>query len=308
MSFIAQLLNTGLRIIEKPALARAAEPVTIRNRFERSARLLFHGPKHVQTRWQGLLHPKGDAAVLEIVPMDRSSDAVIFYIHGGGFLFGSPRTHAALAGQLAHLLGARAVVPRYRLAPEHPFPAAFDDLRQAWEALVASGVDPKRVVIGGDSAGGALALCFLAALLAEKAELPAAVFCFSPLTDLSFSGDSMRTNAKAEVILPAARASEMAEMYLDGHPPDDPKVSPLCADFTGSCPVWITVGDTEILRDDARRMVARLEGQGVPTTFAEQHDLPHVWPLFHNMLPEARQTLDEVTDWLRGQLRSRDES
>ncbi len=308
MSLIAPLLNFGLRTIEKPALARAEEPVPIRARFERSARLLFHAPLGTRMAWQTLPHSTSDAEVLEVTPKEQTSDVVIFYIHGGGFLFGSPQTHSALAAQLARRLGARAILPRYRRAPEHPFPAAFDDVRRAWDALIQSGMVPERIVLGGDSAGGALALSLLASLIAEKAALPGATFCFSPLTDLTFSGESMRTNAKSEAILPAARASEMAGMYLDGHPPDDPKVSPLFADFTDACPVYITVGNTEILLDDARRMVARLKENGVATTYVEQGDLPHVWQLFHNVLPEARASLDEVSDWIRAQLRSPVES
>ncbi|MDG1168532.1 MAG: alpha/beta hydrolase fold domain-containing protein [Sulfitobacter sp.] len=264
--------------------------------------MFFHAPRGTQMQWQVLEHDGRRADVLEVVPEELSSTAVIFYIHGGGFIFGSPRTHAAMAAALGKRLAALVVMPRYRRAPEAPFPAAFDDVRVAFDGLCASGVPARQIVIGGDSAGGALALALLGQLLADQADLPGAVFCFSPLTDLSYSGDSFRHNSEVEAVLPADRAAQMAEMYLQGHAADDPRASPLFANFAGAPPVWITAGDTEILRDDARRMTALMQASKVAVTYIEQRDLPHAWPIFHNILPEARQTLDDLADWIRQQL------
>ena len=300
MSLAASVLNRLLRWVEKPALRRATEPLPIRRRFERNARLLFHAPRGTQQQWQVLEHGGRRVDVLDVVPGSLSSESVIYYIHGGGFLFGSPRTHAAMVAQLGKRLQARAVMPRYRLAPEHPFPAALDDVLTGYLGLIASGVPATRVVIGGDSAGGALTLSLLHVLLAEDHPLPGAAFCFSPLTDLTFSGESFRTNTEAEVILPAQKAELMCEMYLAGQDAHDPRVSPLFGTFTGAPPVWLTVGDTEILRDDSRRMAERLEADGVASTFIETQDLPHVWPIFHNVLPEGRETLDDLARWIEG--------
>ena len=308
MSLRRPLLNTYLRWVEKPRLARAKDHHHMRRNLEIQARYLFHAPRGTQQQWHVLESAGRRVDALEIVPPELNTDAVIFYIHGGGFVFGSPRTHAAMLGQLAQRTGARAILPKYRLAPEAPYPAAVTDVRIAWEGLVASGVAPSRIVVGGDSAGGALALGLLADLVRSGAAQPAAVFCFSPLTDMTHSGDSFQTNAKVEAILPARRADDMLQTYLAGHAADDPQVSPLFADFQGAVPIWITVGDTEILRDDSRRMVARLTADGVDVTFAEIHDLPHVWPLFHNVLPEARMTLRDVATWIRQQLGLPDEN
>lgn len=308
MSFVARLLNGFLRTIEKPALAGATDPVKIRRRFELNARLLFHAPRGPQMQWQTLEQGPRRVETLQILPKGTRTKQVILYIHGGGFLFGSPKTHAAMVAVLVKRLGARAVMPRYRLAPEHPFPAAFDDVRTAWDGLIASGVDPKDIVIGGDSAGGALALSVLGSLVAEKAALPGAVFCFSPLTDLTFSGQSIQSNAEIEALLPAAKAEELAQMYLAGHATVDPKVSPLQATFAGAPPVWIAVSDTEILLDDARRMAAQLEQGGVDVTYVQEQALPHVWPIFHNVLPEGRQTLDALAKWIKAQQHLPDES
>jgi acetyl esterase/lipase len=295
MSLQSTVINRWLRWVEKPAMARAKGPVQMRRRFEINARLMFHAPRGTTRKW----HELGDVPTLQVTPPGVSGDNTIFYIHGGGFVFGSPGTHAAMLGQLASRAGTRAVLPRYRLAPEAVFPAATEDVRAAWDGLLATGVAANKVVVGGDSAGGALALGLLAQLCADKAELPAGVFCFSPLTDMTFSGESFRENVEAEVVLPADRADEMGQLYLAGFARDDPRASPLFADFAGAPSVWLTVGDTEILRDDSRRMAARLREFGVDVAFTERHDLPHVWPIMHNILPEGRETLDALAAWIR---------
>ncbi|APE44736.1 esterase [Sulfitobacter alexandrii] len=308
MSLRRSFLNAYLRLVEKPRLARVRQPQQMRGTLERQARFFFHAPRGTRQHWLVLEFAQHRIDALEVVPPAVSSDAIILYIHGGGFVFGSPQTHAAMLGRIAALSGARAVLPRYRLAPEAPFPAAAEDVRAAWDGLIAAGADPSRVVLGGDSAGGTLALGLLASLAREGGPRPAGAFCFSPLTDMTYSGESFRRNARSEAILVAGRAPELAEMYLAGCQPDDPAVSPLFADFSGAAPVWLTVADTEILRDDSRRMAAHLRAQGVDVDFAEAHDLPHVWPIFHNTLPEARASLRDVAGWIRQRLETRGES
>lgn len=301
MSLRLQMLNAWLRRFEKPALSRVVEPEVMRQRFELNARLFFHAPRGTQLQWQVLEAEGRRVDVLDVVPAKLTAETVLLYVHGSAFLFGSPKTHVALAANIGMRLGARTVMPRYRLAPENPFPAAFDDLRTTWNGLRASGVPADQIVLGGDSAGGALALALLGQLVKDGAPLPAAAFGLSPLVDLTFSGESFRTNAAADAVLPAERAQEMAIMYLSDHDPKDPCVSPLFAPMQGACPVWLTVGDTEILRDDSRRMAAHLRQSGVAVTLEERANLPHVWPIFHNVLPEARETLDTLSAWLKRQ-------
>ncbi|MEL6451283.1 MAG: alpha/beta hydrolase fold domain-containing protein [Pseudomonadota bacterium] len=292
MSLLRPVLNSYLRLREKPHLRRASDPIELRRSFEAKARLFFHPPWSMTLRWRRLA--TGDA--LWAQHRRTPHNLTILHFHGGGFVFGSPRTHGAMIATLAAQAGARAVLPRYPLAPEHPYPAAIDHALAVYHALRA---EPGPVVIGGDSAGGALALSLLARVLADGAPLPAAVYAFSPLTDLTFGGASFDTNAAADVMLPAERASEMAQMYLAGTDPTDPFVSPRFADFTGAPPVWITAGSTEILRDDSRAVAARMRAQRVDVTYVEEHDLPHVWPIFHNTLPEARATLSTLARWLQ---------
>ncbi|MEH6523471.1 alpha/beta hydrolase [Sulfitobacter sp.] len=294
MSVMQRLLNPWLRAVEKRRL-RTGTPAALRKALEVQARLFFHGPRGTQQQWISY----GDIPCKEMTPRGSNTERVLFYIHGGGFVFGSPDTHSAMVAQLADRIGARAVLPRYRLAPEASFPAAPQDVRAAWNGLLATGVDPANVVIGGDSAGGALAFGLIATLCADGAAMPGAVFGFSPLTDLTYSGDSFRANAQSDVILPAERAEELAELFLKGQSGREPSVSPLYGRFENAPPAWVTVGDTEILLDDARRLIARLQEDGVEVELVVEHDLPHVWPIFHNILPEGRRSLDALGQWIR---------
>lgn len=299
MSIMRPILNRYLRWIEKPRMRRTTDPAKLRRALEFQAKWMFFFPRGTQQRWLALEAGQRRIDALEVVPDNLGHDGVLFYIHGGAFVFGSPRTHAAMLAHLARRLGVRAVLPKYRLAPEAPFPAAAEDVRAAWDGLLASGVDPKKVVIGGDSAGGTLALGLVSALCSEGKTSPVGVFCLSPLTDMTYSGDSFRTNRDKDVFLVAERADDLTEMYLGGQPATDPRVSPLRASFDGVPPVWMTVGDTEILYDDARRMAAHLRASAVDVTLIEKHDLPHVWPIMQGLLPEGRQTLDEIAQWVR---------
>lgn len=296
MSLLRRPLNFWLRTVEKRRM-RSGSTDALRRALALQSRLFFHPPRGTKQSWT----ERGGVPCLTVVPRGAVQGRVLLYIHGGGFVFGSPDTHSAMAATLAQHVGAQAILPQYRLAPEARFPAASDDVRSVWDALIAEGVAPQDIALGGDSAGGALAFGLLAQLCAEGAALPGAVFAFSPLTDLTLSGESFSRNAEAEVVLAAERGAEMVGLYLDGQAGADLSASPLFAEFKGGPPVWVTVGDTEILLDDARRMVAKLEAEGVEATLVIEHDLPHVWPIFHNILPEGRQTLEALARWIRQQ-------
>ena len=295
MSWLRGPLNAWLRAVEKPALRRGT-PDRVRRRFEMVARLAFHGPRDVAAEWT----EHGGRPALALTPPGALGAPTLLYFHGGGFVFGSPKTHQAMLARLARSVGLRAVLPRYRLAPEHPFPAALEDAMAVYRALAGRGP----VILGGDSAGGALALTVLAEVLKEGLPKPLGVFAFSPLTDLTFSGESVARNAAREAVLPADRAPDLVAFYLGDQAADDPRVSPLFAAFHGAPPVWLCAGTGEILLDDTRRMAARLRDQGVDVTEVIETDLPHVWPIFHNTLPEARTTLGAVEAWITSLSRS----
>ncbi|MDZ7710682.1 MAG: alpha/beta hydrolase [Roseovarius sp.] len=294
MSLARRLLNPWLRLAEKRALARETDPVAIRRSFETKARLFFHAPRGTGFARERIADVPVQWAVARGVA--RKDAPLLLYFHGGGYVFGSSDTHRAMLGRLSMEAGLPACLPDYRLAPEHPFPAAMEDALAVWRAVAAR---PGGVILGGDSAGGGLALALLGEILRQGLPPPKGLFAFSPLTDFTFSGESLRENAGADVVLPASRAKEIARLYLRDAAVEDPRASPLVADFTGAPPVWLTAGDTEILLDDTRRMAARLRAQGVAVTDEIVHDLPHVWPIFHNILPEARASLRDLGGWIR---------
>ena len=294
MSIVQKLLNPWLRTVEKRRI-KTGTPEQLRRALEVQSRLFFHAPRGTKFSATDL----NGIPCQEVTSVGDTEGRVLFYIHGGGFVFGSPTTHGAMAAQLAKRIRARAILPQYRLAPEASFPAAPEDIRAAWDGLLESGVDAGDIVVGGDSAGGALAFGLVASLCAQGAPLPGAVFGLSPLTDLTYSGDSFRDNAEADAVLPTESADKLSEMFLRGAPADTPSVSPLFGQFKGAPPAWITVGDTEILLDDARRLAARLQSQGCDATLVVEHDLPHGWPIFHNVLPEGRRTLDALAQWIK---------
>lgn len=303
MSWQRRVLNGLLRWVEKPRLARARDPDKLRAAFETRARFWLRPPR-------GSVFRRGELGGVQVLwaQSGPGDQGVLLYLHGGAYVFGSPDTHRAMLARLSRLTGMRACLPYYRLAPEHAFPAAVDDARAVYDGLLAGGVAPERIVFGGDSAGGGLALALLGDLVAKNRPLPCAVFAFSPLTDMTLSGDSFRSNARTDVMLPAARALEMADMYLQGHDPQDPRASPLFADFAGAPPVRLHVADTEILHDDSLRMAARLRDQGIEVHLQVAHDLPHVWPLFQRLLPEADATLADLAQWIKRQLSPSDDS
>lgn len=301
MSWQARLINALSRRFARPTLARRRDPATARAQFERSARWLFHPAP-------GTLMLPGHLGVPGLWVQNAPSDnGLILYFHGGAYTVGSPRTHAALASHLAARSGLRVFLPAYRQAPEHPFPAAFDDAVAAHQALIARGYDPARVILGGDSAGGGLALALLAHLCVTG-QPPAALFAFSPWTDLTLSGASLVTNAARDHLLPAHRMTETRALILGGARPgdaDDPRLSPLHAQFPAPPPVQIHVAQTEILRDDSLRLRNRLPDAEIRLW----GDLVHAWPTLHTWLPEARETLDQTADFIQRSLPPRsDES
>ncbi|MEC3862611.1 alpha/beta hydrolase [Mesobacterium sp. TK19101] len=291
MSVILGPLNLWLRWTEKTYLRRVTSAQAMRRSLEIKSRLFFRAPFGARFRRDTV----AGVPVLHVTAGEAADQPLILYFHGGAYVFGSPDTHRAMVATLANKTGVAAVLPKYRKAPEHPFPAAIDDALAVYRAVMDR---PGGVILGGDSAGGGLALSLLAEVLRQGLTPPLGSFALSPLTDMTYSGASIVKNAEAEAVLPVERIGDASEWYLNGADPRDPRVSPLFAPFTGAPPVWICVGDTEILLDDSRRMADRLQDQGVDVTLTIEHDHPHVWPLFHTFLPEARRTLDAVADWI----------
>jgi acetyl esterase/lipase len=189
--------------------------------------------------------------------------------------------------------------PDYRLAPEHPFPAAVDDAMAAYRGLLEQGHDHKRIALAGDSAGGGLVIAALVALRDTGMPLPACAFSISPWTDLACTGGSMRAKASADPLITKAGALLFAKLYLNGADPESPLASPIFADLHGLPPILIQVGSREVLLDDTIRITQRLRDDGVDVCYELWDDMIHVWHLFAHRIDEGQQALDAAAAWMK---------
>jgi len=229
----------------------------------------------------------------------------MLYCHGGGYYFCSPASHRPLVFGLAARARARTFSLDYRLAPEHPFPAALDDALAAYRRLLADGTPPESLVIAGDSAGGGLALATLVALRDAGDPLPAAGVLFSPWTDLAATGSTIQSNDGRDPMFCGAAIGRAAKFYVGDTDPTHPYLSPLYADFSGLPPLLIQASSTEVLLDDARRVADRASAAGVRVEFEVWPELPHVWHLWAPFVPEARRALDRAAQFVRLHARER---
>lgn len=229
------------------------------------------------------------------INQDASSSGVVIYFHGGGFKIGSVLSHWELMRDIGEAAGCRVLGVDYRRAPEHLFPAAVEDAVMVWTWLVAQGVEPRSIVLAGDSAGACLALNAMFALRSAGGRMPAAAVLMSPWTDLSAAGESYQSRAEADPIHQRAMILATARDYLGpDQDPRDPKVSPLFADLTGLPPLLIQVGDRETVLSDAVDFTAKARAAGVTTTLQIWPDMIHVFQQFARELPEARDALRSI--------------
>jgi monoterpene epsilon-lactone hydrolase len=244
----------------------------------------------------------GGLSALASRPPAARDDRRLLYFHGGGYVLGSPDGHRGVTAELGRAAGVPVVTPRYRLAPEHPFPAAVDDALAAYRALLAGGLVAKSIVVGGDSAGGGLALAMLVAARDAGLPLPAAVLAISPWVDLGCAGASMETKRAEDPMIGREGLLAMARHYLQATPADHPLASPLGADLAGLPPLLIQVGSAEVLLDDATRLAARAGAAGVAVRLDVWPDMPHVWHLMQAALREGRAAIREAGRWLAARL------
>ena len=234
----------------------------------------------------------------EWVESPSSADVVLLYLHGGGYFGCSAETHRPITVWFA-LHGLRVFAPNYRLAPENPFPAAVDDAVSVYRGLLAGSHSPQRLFVAGDSAGGGLTLSLMLALRAAGTPLPAAAAVFSPWTDLAATGESIRTNAARCAMFNGEDIGPSARYYLATADPRNPLASPLYADLSGLPPLLIHVGSDECLRDDSMRFAEKARAEGVSVELKIWPVVPHAWQLALQVLPEARQSLQESSEFLR---------
>ena len=223
---------------------------------------------------------------------------VVLYLHGGGYVVGSLKTHRDLASRVARTAKARTLLIEYRLAPEHPYPAAVEDSVAAYRWLLSEGVAPADIVIGGDSAGGGLTVATLVALRDAGEPLPAAAVCISPWVDLAGKGDSMKNRAQIDPLVDEEGVRWMARLYAGTADLQTPLISPIYAGLEKLPPMLIQVGTAEILFDDSTRLAERARAAGVDVTLEPWEDMIHVWHYFASLLPEARQAIDRIGEFI----------
>lgn len=270
-------------------------PVDVRRRrMDAAARRGIRIPRGVAVRTVSA----GAVPCEWIEPDEVMSERVILYLHGGGYIICSLTTHRGMCARIARASGAHLLSVDYRLAPENPFPAALDDALTAYHHLLDAGHDPSHIVIGGDSAGGGLTLATALALRDRSDPLPAALFLLSPWTDLTFSGDSVRTRAERDPLL-AIHDDWLTNAYAGSNPLTHPYISPLFADLTGLPPMHIQVGTEEILYDDSTRLLEAAHKAGVDAELETWPDMWHVFQAYAPYIPESQQAIDHIGEFVR---------
>ncbi len=238
-----------------------------------------------------------------IRPAGARGDAALLYLHGGGYVIGSPRSHRHLAEAIARAAGIACLLPDYRLAPEHPFPAAVDDAVAGYRTLVEERkIAPGSIAIAGDSAGGGLTVATLVGIRQAGLPMPGAAVCISPWTDLTCSASSYDTKAASDPLVARPGIIDMAKAYLGTNDPRTPLASPLFADLRGLPPLLIQVGSEEVLLDDATRLAERARAAGVDATVDVWESMIHVWHWFLPWLDEAQSAVDKIGAFVRGRL------
>ena len=243
-----------------------------------------------------------------VLAEDADPDVRLLYLHGGGHVSGSGAFYLSLAGHLSKTAGCAVLLPDYRLAPEHPFPAGLEDCVRAHQWLTRWGpAGPESAAatfIAGDSAGGGLTLSTLLALRDQKLPLPAAGVALSPYADLTLSGESIRSQAELDPVMHPRCLPQFVALYLDGADPRDPLASPVFGDYTGIPPLLIQVGEHEVIRDDSVSTAAKAQAAGCRVTLEVWPGMFHVFQSHEPLLPEGRQAIEHIAAFMRSYVRA----
>jgi monoterpene epsilon-lactone hydrolase len=229
---------------------------------------------------------------------DTDDGRVMLYVHGGGYVQGSLASHRNLVFEIARSMKGKVLNLDYRLAPEHPFPAAVEDTVNAWAELLEMGIDPKKASFGGDSAGGGLVIAALVSARDKGLPMPSCACCISPWTDLVGTGQTMDTKALEDPMVNRAALEFFSDFYADKEDKTHPLISPLFADLAGLPPLLIQVGTAETLLDDSRRLATRARYAGVDVSYAEWEGMPHIWHIFAPLLEKSRKAIIELGEFV----------
>lgn len=285
-------VNLFIKLIRQNLFLEKLEPQTHRSSFERISNI---------TKFpRGVTMQRGELAGLPagyftpekmILP-----DTVVLYLHGGGYFAGSYNTHRALIGRIARAAGCLTVGINYSKAPENPYPAALDDAVICYRALLKDGY--RRIVIGGDSAGGGLSMATMLRLRDEGEHMPIGAVLLSPWTDLTISGQSIITNRESDALLPADLLPVYAQKYYGSHDPKDPYISPLFGEFHGIPPTYIQVSDAETILDDSLRLAKKMRQDGCDVNIQVWNDCMHVWQFLGGIMPEANRAISKIGEFI----------
>lgn len=290
-AFLRGTLRAALRLLFKSVIGRELP--------ERFQRVWMECVTATTLAARGTQREPGSWGVPGEWVRQRGKDAprAVLYLHGGGYTLGSPNTHKSLTTHLAVAAGCQVLVPEYRLAPEHPYPAALDDAMSAYRALLQR-YPATQLAIGGDSAGGGLALCTVLALRDAGLPLPAALVLISPWTDMTLSGQTVDTLGRTDPMLSRTWLSRAAAAYRGGLALDDPRLSPLFADLSGLPPTLVQVGSDEILLDDARRYVERARAVGADVTLQVEQGYWHDFQVHAGVLDASDAAIARIGAFL----------
>jgi monoterpene epsilon-lactone hydrolase len=241
----------------------------------------------------------GGVAAEWIVAAGAENGSTLLYLHGGGYVMGSIRSHREMLSRVSKAAGSRVLALDYRLAPEFSFPAPVDDTVAAYRWLLSKGTDPKTIVIGGDSAGGGLMVSALVALRYLGEPTPAAGVGLSAWTDMEATGQSFAANAESDPFVDRELLCRIAKTYLAGKDPRAPLASPIHADLSGLPPLLLQVGSIETLLDDTTVLAKKAEEAGVEVKVDVWDDMPHVWQQFAAILPEGQQAIERIGEFMR---------
>ncbi|WP_095497081.1 alpha/beta hydrolase [Paraferrimonas haliotis] len=302
-SWQSQVLNSIMSMIARPGMSQlgpkgrlTASLSDIREKLEALDARFVDIPKSLNATFSELPNCRLWRYRHRASMVDRH----LLYLRGGGFCFRTPNTHAHLIRHFCKEAKVQAWVPDYRLAPEHPFPAAINDVISSYKSLLDRGIDSQQIIVGGDSAGGHLALALMIACEQQQLPIPKGLMLLSPATDLAMTGDAEAILDVDDPFFTLEGMLRLRSAYLDGHNPSHPMLSPLLADLSMVPNTLLIAGERELLRDDSCRLAKKLQQAQRPVRFRLWDDMPHVFPLF-DWLPESEKAIKLCNEWLLSQ-------
>jgi monoterpene epsilon-lactone hydrolase len=298
LSVRAHMMRACMRVVVKRSIRANPSVDAVRRRLKFMSRFIPGPSRGTET----IRIDAGGVMADRITTPASRPDRHVLYLHGGSFITGWPALYRDLTWRVATMCRARVLCIDYRLAPEHPFPAALEDAVAAYRFLLSAGAEPQHIAVMGDSAGGGLVFATLLRLRDEGTPLPAAAVAVSPWTDLALTGESFRLNAAIDPLVPVELAPQVVDLYLAGADPRHPYASPLYGDPTGLPPTLIQVGGDDVLRDDAVRMAEKMHAAGCQVEIEIAPRMWHVWHMLMRVMPEARAALARIGAFMQDRL------